>query len=144
MATHKGPASSRPRCTWSGSSVAAMPIYYLQLLNFCNMLGIWNKSFSGDWSIVQCLTTYEIMNCCEVVLFYVDMRRCTCACNDMQLPAIICVLYFCSYVLMSVALSDVIIRSVRFTVCRKMSKTNTFLCFARRCRGEWVYNSTHS
>jgi hypothetical protein len=29
MAAHKGPASSRPRCTRSGSSVAAIPVYYL-------------------------------------------------------------------------------------------------------------------
>jgi hypothetical protein len=27
MAAHKGPASSRPRCTRSGSSVAAIPVY---------------------------------------------------------------------------------------------------------------------
>jgi hypothetical protein len=29
MAAHKGPASLRPRCTRSGSSVAAVPIYQL-------------------------------------------------------------------------------------------------------------------
>jgi hypothetical protein len=27
MAAHKGPASLRPRCTRSGSSVAAIPVY---------------------------------------------------------------------------------------------------------------------
>jgi hypothetical protein len=27
MAAHKGPASSRPRCTWGGSSVAVIPVY---------------------------------------------------------------------------------------------------------------------
>jgi hypothetical protein len=27
MAAHKGPSSLRPRCTRSGSSVAAMPVY---------------------------------------------------------------------------------------------------------------------
>jgi hypothetical protein len=27
MAAHKGPASLRPRCTWSGSSIAAIPVY---------------------------------------------------------------------------------------------------------------------
>jgi hypothetical protein len=31
MAAHKGPASSRPRCTRSGSSVAAVPIYQCSL-----------------------------------------------------------------------------------------------------------------
>jgi hypothetical protein len=30
MAAHKGPASSRPRCTRGGSSVAVMPIYHLE------------------------------------------------------------------------------------------------------------------
>jgi hypothetical protein len=29
MAAHKGPASSRSRCTRSGSSVAAIPVYHL-------------------------------------------------------------------------------------------------------------------
>jgi hypothetical protein len=29
MAAHKGPASSRPRCTRGRSSIAAMPIYHL-------------------------------------------------------------------------------------------------------------------
>jgi hypothetical protein len=27
MAVHKGPASLRPRCTWGGSFVAAIPVY---------------------------------------------------------------------------------------------------------------------
>jgi hypothetical protein len=31
MAVHKGPASSMPRCTRSGSSVAAMPVYPVYL-----------------------------------------------------------------------------------------------------------------
>jgi hypothetical protein len=31
MAAHKGPASLRPRCTRSGSSVAAIPIYHPSL-----------------------------------------------------------------------------------------------------------------
>jgi hypothetical protein len=29
MAAHKGPASSRPRCTRGGSPVAAIPVYHL-------------------------------------------------------------------------------------------------------------------
>jgi hypothetical protein len=28
MAAHKGPATLRPRCTRSGSSVAAIPVYH--------------------------------------------------------------------------------------------------------------------
>jgi hypothetical protein len=50
MAAHKGPASSRPRCTQSGSSVAAIPVYqsnlkkyemyvHLFLINFEYFLG---------------------------------------------------------------------------------------------------------
>jgi hypothetical protein len=37
MAAHKGPASSRPRCTLGGSSVAAIPVYQsmYQLHNTC-------------------------------------------------------------------------------------------------------------
>jgi hypothetical protein len=31
MAAHKGPASSRPRCTQGGSSVAAIPVYHFTL-----------------------------------------------------------------------------------------------------------------
>jgi hypothetical protein len=33
MMVHKGPASSRPRCTRGGSPVATMPIYHLLLLH---------------------------------------------------------------------------------------------------------------
>jgi hypothetical protein len=31
MAAHKGPASLRPRCTRSGSSVAAIPVYQVKV-----------------------------------------------------------------------------------------------------------------
>jgi hypothetical protein len=44
MAAHKWPASLRPRCTWSGSSVAAIPVYqftswFKQLKNWLVELG---------------------------------------------------------------------------------------------------------
>jgi hypothetical protein len=40
MAAHKGPASSRPRCTQSGSSVAATPNYHLQQVTEGKMKGL--------------------------------------------------------------------------------------------------------
>jgi hypothetical protein len=69
MAAHKGPASLRPRCTWSGSSAAAIPMYHLciiksrhavkcQILTFLPFptkciwrVGIQDRSRNGDQEV---------------------------------------------------------------------------------------------
>jgi hypothetical protein len=44
MAAHKGPASLRPRCTWSGSSVDAIPVY--TIIEWLSLRGPSNNWYS--------------------------------------------------------------------------------------------------
>jgi hypothetical protein len=57
MAVHKGPASLRPRCTRSGSSVAAIPVSH-------GLLGrvSWTVRFEVRTSGLQCGVTSNSLN----------------------------------------------------------------------------------
>jgi hypothetical protein len=60
MATHKGPASLRPRCTQSGKSVAAIPSTKIAVYCSINLVGVERGN-----SISRCLV---ICNICVVDL----------------------------------------------------------------------------
>jgi hypothetical protein len=47
MAAHKGPASLRPRCTRSGSSVARIPVYQSTSLLRTHRTGGWKGHRTG-------------------------------------------------------------------------------------------------
>jgi hypothetical protein len=48
MAVHKGPTSLRPRCTRSGSSVAAIPVYHARSKYAWHMLTLGFSSNISD------------------------------------------------------------------------------------------------
>jgi hypothetical protein len=58
MATHKGPASLRPRCTRSGSSVAAIPVYPPRYATVAGHLQICLKS---DSNVGHYVWTYVLL-----------------------------------------------------------------------------------
>jgi hypothetical protein len=69
MAAHKGPPSLRPRCTRSGSSVAAIPVY--QYTNQLGTLLLWNMegcSFHRAFEIKRHIKRYVKMSCKQVSL----------------------------------------------------------------------------
>jgi hypothetical protein len=52
MAAHKGPVSSRPRCTWSGSSIAAIPVYQ-------SRISLWKCQHSACITAVPMCKTWQ-------------------------------------------------------------------------------------
>jgi hypothetical protein len=63
MAAHKGPASSRPRCTRSGSSVATIPVYHTSCFTYSNV-GIWNADLNVTFMKSElCVRLFHIVVC---------------------------------------------------------------------------------
>jgi hypothetical protein len=62
MAAHKGPASLRPRCTRSGSSVAAIPVYQAGRTLSPGVLGLITVCVRNANGSSYCVTSVDTMN----------------------------------------------------------------------------------